>query len=111
MTTQREYIDFTAYMSKEFGNKRTPKQLTDLCDDLIKYGRSINNLNVQACNYGLSEKQEKRRAKIEKHINQIASVICTTIKINTDPRGSALKIKMPSGYNNDWGGEGYCVPR
>lgn len=27
-----------------------------------------------------------------------------------DPRGCVLKLKMPSGYTNDWGREGVCVP-
>ncbi len=27
-----------------------------------------------------------------------------------DPRGCTLKIKVPSGYTNDWGKEGLCVP-
>lgn len=27
-----------------------------------------------------------------------------------DPRGAVLKIRVPDGYTNDFGGEGICVP-
>ena len=30
--------------------------------------------------------------------------------IGGDPRGCTLKITVPSGYTNDWGKEGLCVP-
>lgn len=29
---------------------------------------------------------------------------------NGDPRGAVLKIRVPSGYSDSWGGEGVCVP-
>src|SRR5215469_9231446 len=27
-----------------------------------------------------------------------------------DPRGATVKVVVPDGYTNDWGGEGICVP-
>ena len=33
-----------------------------------------------------------------------------TAIINGDPRGAVLKIVVPSGYTNDWGAVGVCVP-
>ena len=28
-----------------------------------------------------------------------------------DPRGAAIVLRMPDGYNNSWGGGGLCVPQ
>ena len=46
---------------------------------------------------------EERIARI------VASLGCKAV-FSGDPRGSCVKIQVPSGYTNDWGKEGVCVP-
>lgn len=51
-------------------------------------------------------KEERIRAKVTELCARFA---CKPV-FQGDPRGNTLKIQVPDGYTNDWGGEGICVP-
>lgn len=59
------------------------------------------------------EKQiEKKETQIEKRITEIAMALGFTVEFGGDPRGYTVKLTLPSGAYNSWGGKecGYGVP-
>ena len=53
---------------------------------------------------------EKRDQQLEKRIRAIASGLGFGVIFDGDPRGCTVKLTVPSGYTNDWGKAGLCVP-
>lgn len=47
---------------------------------------------------------------IEKRVTSMLSGSAFSVVFSGDPRGSSIKVKVPSGRTNDWGQEGICVP-
>lgn len=49
--------------------------------------------------------------RLEAQILETCKPYGMTPKFGGDPRGCTVKLQMPSGRTNDWGGEGICVPQ
>lgn len=96
---------------------------------LLRHGRTYANIQEMCCNgpgtwYGESNESfqkrqerhdkwiEKREQQLEKRIRQICKELGDGFGVifQGDPRGSTVKITVPSGKTNDWGKEGICVP-
>lgn len=56
---------------------------------------------------------EKKTAACEKRIKEICAGFNLPVTMGGDPRGSTVKLKLPSGVYNTWGGseDGYAVPQ
>lgn len=56
---------------------------------------------------------EKREAQIERRITEIAAELGLTVDFGGDPRGYTVKLHLPNGAYNTWGGKesGYGVPQ
>lgn len=120
--SRRQFEDILAGESKRYG-ARTLAQL--LCRHGVTYSR-IQEANCNGCGtwYGESnesfnkrqerfEKQlEHKEQLLEKRIRAIVSELGEGFGVifHGDPRGSTIKITVPSGRTNDWGKEGICVP-
>jgi hypothetical protein len=82
---------------------------------LCRHGRTYARLQEAQCN-GLTPRQEawaeKREAQLTKRITAICEGLGAGFApvFNGDPRGATVKIRVPSGRTNDWGGVGICVP-
>lgn len=96
---------------------------------LLRHGKTYARLQEMSCNgvgtwYGESaasfgKRQERFERALEKKESQIEARIRAIVGelgagfgvlFQGDPRGSTVKITVPSGYTNDWGREGICVP-
>ena len=55
---------------------------------------------------------EKREVQLEKRMRAIVAELGPGFGVvfSGDPRGSTVKVTVPSGRTNDWGHEGICVP-
>lgn len=54
---------------------------------------------------------ERRSAACEHRITErCAALGFPAPMFSGDPRGCTVKIRLPSGYSDSWGGEGFCVP-
>ncbi|MCL4204621.1 MAG: hypothetical protein KJ000_19205 [Pirellulaceae bacterium] len=49
-------------------------------------------------------------ARLRKVIEAAAKDAGCDVKFSGDPRGSTVRLLLPSGESNSWGGEGWCVP-
>lgn len=106
---------------KETFLQRFVEEFTPLIgmNDAFKYGLELMRLakkkeryNLLYCNVGLSSYQEKKDGEVDNQVKDIAEKLHTSILIGGDPRGYALKILLPSGLYNTWGGveNGYGIP-
>ncbi len=64
------------------------------------------------CNEGLTEAQARRSDACERRILARCAELGPGFGavFSGDPRGATVKITLPSGYSDSWGGEGLCVP-
>jgi len=61
-------------------------------EELQKISKSLSRLDIKACNYGLSQRDEKREDKLEKQAKNLAQEIGLKIYHQTDPRGCSLYL-------------------
>lgn len=111
MTTHKdreEFINILAAEKKFRGLNRAV--VTALADRLITLAGKYDKLQVLACNRGLTPAQEKREAALEAEIRELCQGFAIIPCFDGDPRGSVVKLKVPSGRTNDQSGEGICVP-
>jgi hypothetical protein len=59
---------------------------------LQKIAVALHNLDVASCNYGLSERQEKREEKLEKEVEVLAQTLGLHAYHQSDPRGWPLYL-------------------
>ena len=109
----------------------TLQECIDAARSLLRHARTHGRLAVDECN-GPSAfidqvpyprageliaeweaRLEKRQAACEKRIREICAGFNLPVHLGGDPRGYTVKVKLPSGAHNTWGGseEGYGVPQ
>jgi len=89
--------------------KHSNASLAD-CQRLLRYGASLGRFAENACNRELTEKEIYKNKVVKTHVCVILDSIDCKPVFSGDPRGCVLKIAVPDGYSNSWGGEGICVP-
>jgi len=62
---------------------------------LQQIARSLHKLDEASCNYGLTPRQEKRHANLEKEAQQIAQGYGFNAFHQSDPRGWSLYLLTP----------------
>lgn len=92
-----------------------PQSLTQVVRDAKRFrkiARRLEALAVAACNRNLTDKEQAQRAALVADAEALAAVYDATAITGGDPRGFSLKLVLPSGRCNTWGGpaEGYGVP-
>jgi len=80
------------------------------CEALLRYATTYQRLAVEECNRPLTEKEIRKQENVGMDIIAICAPMDCTAILGGDPRGCAVKIKVPDGYTNDMGREGICVP-
>lgn len=107
MSSQRERTEFVAVMSREFAHL-PPLDLARLLGRLMRLAKMHNKLMEDACNAG---EDEEAVELCERGIRQVCEKIGCGAVLSGDPRGATVKLKVPSGRTDDWGGTGLCVPQ
>ena len=78
---------------------------------VLRAGSTIQRLAVEDCSRQLTEREIAMAERLEKRIHMItADMGWPSPLFGGDPRGCVVKVRVPSGYTNDWGREGVCVP-
>ncbi len=129
--SQKDRYEFVHLFMKHANlNGNTELDTQQAAQRLLRYGATLGRIAVDDCNgpgypNGLTPEQyrriderweayqDKQHAK-EERINAKVTELCEKFGckpvFSGDPRGCVLKIAMPDGFNNSWGGEGLCVP-
>ena len=90
----------------------TPQELTGRACVFRRLARSLERLAVKECNAGLSEREKLRQTATTHTAEEMARLIGANAIVGGDPRGYCLKLDLPTGRYNTWGGaeEGWGVP-
>lgn len=67
------------------------------------------------CNEPVTQTEVNKDTDIQTRIVELVRLLFndqpgTGVIFQGDPRGCTVKIKLPSGYKDDWGGDGFCIP-
>ena len=109
-----EIAEFGAILAREVPDMR-PYSVGDLAANLIRLGKRANTLAVALCNGWVEQgAYDRRHEAIKAKLDGLADGLFLTAgwgySVGGDPRGCVLKLTVPSGYTNDFGREGVCVP-
>lgn len=84
---------------------KLPQATSEQVGELMTLAGRLNRYNETSCNYGLTPAQEKRVANIEKRVTALCTSLGISAHFNGDPRGYAVKLALPDGSYNTWGGK------
>lgn len=89
----------------------TPGWIAQRAVELLRLADRLQHYAEAACNYSLTPAQEKRVATLEARVLAICAELGLRVTFNGDPRGYAVKLHLPSGHYNTWGGreEGWGI--
>lgn len=112
---RRECIEFGAVLATEQkpgGGPALPSIL--LVDPLVRLceiNNALDALNEARCSYEVSARQRTRLRKLKDEAKKIIEALGPDFGyiIGDDPRGVPIRVCLPSGRSNSWGGEGWCV--
>lgn len=111
-TTQVERYKFTRKLQDEL--PQHGHMVVGLAFQLLHHGAYYRQHQEDWCNVEMSKKQTIRREVQEKCLEARIILLCKPLGIepvfSDDPRGHTIKLKMPSGFTDDLGKEGFCVP-
>ena len=84
----------------------------DLARGILRDAATHHRLCEVDCNEGLTEKQARQSDACERRILARCAELGPGFGavFSGDPRGATVKLVVPSGYSDSWGGEGLCVP-
>jgi len=102
----------TDILCKENGKRLLfPEQVVHGAVELLQLADRLQRYAEAACNYQLTETQEKRVATLEARVRAICSDWGFRVKFNGDPRGYVVRLLLPDGSYNTWGGreEGWGI--
>jgi hypothetical protein len=85
-----------------------PYQVALDATKLFGLGKQLAALSVASCNYGLTDRQEKRREKLAERAQEIASWYGLKADCYGDPRGYVLRLSGPGIKANGFG-DGFGV--
>ncbi|HUX02461.1 MAG TPA: hypothetical protein VMY35_15980 [Phycisphaerae bacterium] len=83
---------------------------------ILRNAATMQRLAERACSVEMSERQATREEKQDAACQARIEAACKPWGIvptfNGDPRGAVVKLILPSGRWNSWGGkeDGFCVP-
>lgn len=105
-------MSFVSKLQREFPDK----DVSNIASLILRHGTTYGRIQEIWCSEELTERQEKRlqhkELLLERRITQLCQELdpgCTPL-FEGDPRGNTVKILLPSGYSDSWGGKGFCVP-
>lgn len=84
----------------------------DIIRGILRDAATHHRLCETDCNDGLTDKQSRQSDACERRITERVKALGPGfgVMFSGDPRGATVKILLPSGYSDSWGGEGFCVP-
>jgi hypothetical protein len=127
MTTRKEREEFISLIyehTSQIGEYQSGAR-SRFAQALMHYGASLKRIAENQCNGyhkgggpwargtwdGVAEDADLRKKnRICAKVAELCAQFACKPVFGGDPRGATLKIQVPDGYSNDFGGEGICVP-
>jgi hypothetical protein len=102
MSRARE--DFIACMLAEV---EMPVEISRL---IMRDATTIQRLAAEECNRELTTRERLADEAAQRRIRERCAPFKVSPIFSGDPRGACVKLRVPSGRADDWGGVGICVP-
>ena len=93
-----------------------PGELLTLLEEVGKAEVSLSRIHERQCNgyqdwqhkwdQAAADADKKKKARIVEKLTGLLSAHGLGLRVNGDPRGLAVRVLMPDGSSNLWGGEG-----
>lgn len=116
--THKERAEFVALIQQHAGGD--PNRRLWFAERVMRYGATLGRIAENECNghqtwdgrwdERAALRDEKKEERIQQHVLALCKEFECLPDFSGDPRGATLKIQVPSGFTNDWGKEGICVP-
>ena len=106
--TSREIVAFAVALAEEFPRVAG---LPALVLKLVRLSKRHARFQELACNRGLSAAEERAEGQCEDAIRRLCRGLGCEPAFSGDPRGCTVKLRVPSGRTDDFGGTGLCVPQ
>ncbi len=110
-----DVLEFAVVMTREIEIGQPMRfdwrEICDYLKSVLDLARRHNELCKIDVDYELSVGEWYEREELRRKIEAIALAIGVTAEFSNDTRGHTVKFKMPSGINNDWNNEYWCVPK
>ena len=114
MGMTRDKMEFAAALALHLPSlpERTinPTSAVSFAERIMHLGTSYKRFAEAHCNRELTPAEQRKWLHIANRIAKLCSEWGIQPRIQNDPRGCTVKLVVPSGYTNDWGKEGICVP-
>ena len=120
MATAKERAQFLAVLTREFP-ERGLMDIERIANSIMRNARTHGSLCVAECNgppsNDLADEWEqhvsKRKTAVIGRLRDLAAELGVRMDLGGDPRGYTVKIHLPSGASNTWGGRecGWGVPQ
>lgn len=110
MSHTKDRENFIARMASAYN---VPAEVSRL---VLRNAATHKRMAVDSCNgiHG-GEKEieafDRKYERLEERIAKILEPYSITPVFQGDPRGITVKLQVPDGYTDDWGGDGMCVPQ
>ena len=108
MTKRIDNLEFAAIVARETNGTFNAIQAAHYADHLITLARRHHTACERYCND--ADFKPETIERIEEQITDNLGGSGMAAIFQRDPRGATVKLTMPSGYTNDWGQTGVCVP-
>jgi len=109
----KDRYEFVAVLTREIPTL-APFRVVELAMQLMRCAASADRLSVAHCNYMETEEYERKITAVRKRVAKLLVDVpgVTALQVGGDPRGFCLKLSLPSGAYNSWGGKesGFGVP-
>jgi len=114
MSYQKDRDEFVGVIVGEVISQggRADTHSVDLARAILRDAATMQRLAVEACNRELTDGEKRQDDRCQLRIEAACTPWGIKPTFNGDPRGNVVKLLLPSGRWNSWGGkeDGYCVP-
>jgi hypothetical protein len=108
--TDLENYNWTFQRLKEENTKSvTDDRIQEIMSLLHRHEITIQRLYTNECNYGLTDKEKRKLGSSKKRVQNLAEELGLKVGFNSDPRGPAIKLYLPSGRYNSMDGETWRI--
>ena len=81
------------------------------CRRLLRDAGTVQRYSETECSRLPTARETARAGAARLRIEEATRTLGIGVELSGDPRGACVKLRLPSGRANDWGGCGlYCVP-
>ncbi len=110
MSTQTDIAELTACLTRELPDlAKDTKWIAAQAVALVRCEASLRRMYEKACNEPLTPADERRTEALERRAKGLVQTLGLVPELNSDPRGSAIGIYLPSGRSNHMGGDTWRV--